>query len=46
MQRYDANAEHWKAKFIDGLPPLFAGKVRQTLLERNNGYKIPYEELT
>ena len=26
MQRSDANAEHWKDKFIDDLPPLFARK--------------------
>ncbi|KAG5590211.1 hypothetical protein H5410_040725 [Solanum commersonii] len=30
--------EHWKAKFIDGLPPLFAERVRKTL--RNNLVKF------
>ncbi|KAF6134577.1 hypothetical protein GIB67_022317 [Kingdonia uniflora] len=27
----DANTEHWKARFIDGLLPLFTAKVRQKL---------------
>ena len=27
MQRPDANIEHWKTKFTDGLPTLFAEKV-------------------
>ncbi|XP_068636035.1 uncharacterized protein [Aristolochia californica] len=31
MQRTDANNEYWKAKFIDGLPTLFASKVRKRL---------------
>ncbi|KAL7168081.1 hypothetical protein ACSBR2_038512 [Camellia fascicularis] len=28
-QRPDANSSHWKAKFIDGLPTLFAERVRK-----------------
>ncbi|KAG5599214.1 hypothetical protein H5410_030584 [Solanum commersonii] len=36
--------EHWKAKFIDGLPPLFAERVRKTL--RNEHGEIPYRDYT
>ena len=46
MQRHDANAKHWKAKFIDGLPPLFAEKVRQKLKDQHDGNSIPYNSLT
>ncbi|XP_049359534.1 uncharacterized protein LOC125824229 [Solanum verrucosum] len=38
------NYEHWKAKFIDGLPPLFAERVRKTL--RNDRGEIPYKDYT
>ncbi|XP_068648929.1 uncharacterized protein [Aristolochia californica] len=31
VQRLDTNNEYWKAKFIDGLPTLFATKVRKRL---------------
>ena len=46
MQRSDANSEHWKAKFIDGLPPLFAERVRQKLRDNNDGQNIPYNSYT
>ncbi|KAG5631390.1 hypothetical protein H5410_003107 [Solanum commersonii] len=36
--------EHWKAKFIDILPPLFAERVRKTM--RNDHGEIPYKEYT
>ncbi|KAH0634811.1 hypothetical protein KY284_037597 [Solanum tuberosum] len=36
--------EHWKAKFIDGLPPLFAERVKKTL--RNSQGAIPYGAYT
>ncbi|KAG5585410.1 hypothetical protein H5410_045844 [Solanum commersonii] len=36
--------EHWKAKFIDGLPPLFAERVKKTL--RNLQGAIPYGTYT
>ncbi|XP_070045124.1 uncharacterized protein [Nicotiana tomentosiformis] len=36
--------EHWKAKFIDGLPSLFAERVRKTL--RGSYGKIPYKDYT
>ncbi|XP_075095087.1 uncharacterized protein LOC142173403 [Nicotiana tabacum] len=29
--RYECNNTHWKSKFIDGLPTLFAERVRKTL---------------
>ncbi|KAF6150066.1 hypothetical protein GIB67_002848 [Kingdonia uniflora] len=40
MQRIDDNAEHWKARFIDGLPPLFAAKVRQKLKDQYDGTEL------
>ncbi|KAG5591004.1 hypothetical protein H5410_041518 [Solanum commersonii] len=36
--------EHWKAKFIDGLPPLFAKRVRKIL--RNEHGEIHYNDYT
>ncbi|KAG5599890.1 hypothetical protein H5410_031260 [Solanum commersonii] len=36
--------EYWKAKLIDGLPPLFAERVRKAL--RGNSIEIPYKDLT
>ena len=44
MQRSDANSEHWKAKFIDGLPSLFVEKVRKKLRDKNNSINIPYDQ--
>ena len=41
MLLHDANNVHWKSKLIDGLPNLFAERVRKTLRDKNNG-KIPY----
>ncbi len=46
MQRKDANSEHWKAKFIDGLPPLFAQKVRQKLMDLSVGNIIQWTSCT
>ena len=46
MQRLDGNVEHWKAKFIDGLPHLFAEKVRQKLKNSHDGNSIPYNIYT
>jgi hypothetical protein len=46
MQRHDANSEHWKAKFIDGLPPLFATKVRQKLMDLSVGNMIHWGSCT
>ncbi|KAG5590511.1 hypothetical protein H5410_041025 [Solanum commersonii] len=36
--------EHWKTKFIDDLPPLFAERVKKTL--RNSQSAIPYGAYT
>ncbi|KAG5576928.1 hypothetical protein H5410_057062 [Solanum commersonii] len=36
--------EHWKAKFIDGLPPLFVERVRKAL--RGSHGEIPYKDYT
>ena len=40
----DANNVHWKSKLIDGLPHLFAERVRKSLRDKNNG-SIPYHYL-
>lgn len=44
MQRSDANSEHWKAKFIDGLPTFFAEKVRKKLRDKHDRMSIPYDQ--
>ncbi|XP_055824317.1 uncharacterized protein LOC129892794 [Solanum dulcamara] len=44
MELHDCSHEHWKSKFIDGLPSIFAERVIKTL--RGTETKIPYEKLT
>ena len=44
MELPECNSPHWKSKFIDGLPGLFAERVRKTL--RQNYVTIPYESYT
>ena len=44
MLREDSNKPFWKEKFIDGLPNLFAHKIR-TVLSNSNGI-IDYDTLT
>nr|XP_016480690.1 PREDICTED: uncharacterized protein LOC107801814 [Nicotiana tabacum] len=44
MELPENKLEHWKAKFIDGLPSLFAERVRKIL--RGNYGKIPYRDYT
>ncbi|XP_047260740.1 uncharacterized protein LOC124893989, partial [Capsicum annuum] len=44
MDLPESRYEHWKAKFIDGLPPLFAERVRKTL--RGSYGEIPYADKT
>ncbi|KAG5580723.1 hypothetical protein H5410_051350 [Solanum commersonii] len=44
MELPENGLEHWKAKFIDGLPPLFAERVKKTL--RNSQGAIPYGNFT
>ncbi|XP_028066124.1 uncharacterized protein LOC114269059 [Camellia sinensis] len=46
VRRSDVNSDHWKAKFIDGFPTLFAEKVRKKLRDCHNGMTIPYAEYT
>ena len=43
MLREDSNKPYWKEKFIDGLPNLFAHKIR-TVLSNSNGI-IDYDTL-
>ncbi|XP_047260672.1 uncharacterized protein LOC124893879, partial [Capsicum annuum] len=45
MIRPDCNNDFWKERFISGLPPLFADKVRTKLKDRFEG-QIPYDILT
>nr|XP_016463397.1 PREDICTED: uncharacterized protein LOC107786445 [Nicotiana tabacum] len=42
MELPENKYEYWKAKFIDGLPSLFAERVRKTL--RDNYGEIPYKD--
>ncbi|HEX7868547.1 MAG TPA: hypothetical protein VF455_00395, partial [Chryseobacterium sp.] len=44
MQRSDANSEHWKAKFVDGVPTFFAEKVRKKLRDKHDRMSIPYDQ--
>ncbi|KAH0742971.1 hypothetical protein KY290_030964 [Solanum tuberosum] len=44
MELPENGLEHWKAKFIDGLPPLFAERVKKTL--RTPQGAIPYGAFT
>jgi hypothetical protein len=45
MLKVDSNKPYWKEKFIDGLPSLFAHKVKEELLNPTTGM-IDYENLT
>ncbi|KAH0773440.1 hypothetical protein KY290_010577 [Solanum tuberosum] len=45
MIRSNCNLDFWKERFISGLPPLFADKVRTKIQYRKNG-SIPYSNLT
>ena len=40
----DCHRPYWKEKFIDGLPPIFAHKVKQVLMGKNDF--IDYDNLT
>ena len=40
----DCHKPYWKEKFIDSLPPIFAYKVKQELMSKNDS--IDYENLT
>ncbi|XP_015160676.1 uncharacterized protein [Solanum tuberosum] len=44
MELPENGLEHWKAKFIDGLPPLFAKRVKKTLRDAQG--VIPYNSYT
>ncbi|MCI00290.1 hypothetical protein A2U01_0021307, partial [Trifolium medium] len=46
FQVNNANSTHWKSKFIDGLPHLFAEKVRQALRNKNDGININFFDLS
>ena len=45
MIRQDCNNDYWKERFISGLPPHFAEKVRSKIKDRCEG-KIPYSLLS
>ena len=40
----DFHKAYWKEKFIDSLPPIFAHKVKQELMDKNDS--IDYDNLT
>jgi hypothetical protein len=44
MLREDSNQPFWKEKFINGLPHLFAHKIKEVLVNDNN--VIEYDNLT
>ena len=44
MQQKDCFKPYWKEKFIDGLPLIFAHKVKQELMGKNDS--IDYDNLT
>ena len=44
MLRKDCHKPYWKEKFIDGLPPIFAYKVKQELMGKNDS--VDYVNLT
>jgi hypothetical protein len=44
MLKEDSNQPFWKEKFINGLPHLFAHKIKQVLVNQNN--VIEYDNLT
>ena len=44
MLRKDCYKPYWKEKLIDGLPPIFAHKVKQELIGKNDS--IDYDNLT
>ena len=45
MIREDCNNDYWKERFLSGLPPHFAEKVRSKIRYRCEG-KIPYSQLS
>jgi hypothetical protein len=45
MLKIDSDKPYWKEKFIDGLPSLFAHKVKEELINPTTGM-IDYEKLT
>ena len=44
MELPESNSSHWKSKFIDELPTLFAERIRKIL--RGNGISINYDSYT
>ena len=44
MLRKDCHKPYWKERFIDGLPLIFAHKVKQMLMGKNDS--IDYDNLT
>ncbi|KAG5582689.1 hypothetical protein H5410_053316, partial [Solanum commersonii] len=44
MELPECNSTHWKSKFIDGLPTLFAERVRKAI--RGDNHSINYDDYT
>ena len=40
MLRKDCHKPYWKERFIDGLPPIFAHKVKQMLMGKNDSFGL------
>uniref|UniRef100_UPI00339624F5 hypothetical protein n=1 Tax=Acinetobacter baumannii TaxID=470 RepID=UPI00339624F5 len=45
MLRDDCKNDYWKERFLSGLPPRFAEKIRSKIRDRCEG-KIPYSDMT
>ena len=45
FQLADCHNAIWKEKFISGLPPLFAEKVRESLRQQHNN-SLPYDQIS
>ena len=45
FQLADCHNAIWKEKFIFGLPPLFAEKVRESLRQQHNN-SLPYDQIS
>ena len=42
MLRKDCHKPYWKERFIDGLPPIFAHKVKQVLIGTNDSLMMTF----
>ena len=45
MLQQDCHKPCWKDRFIDGLPPIFAPKVKQVLISANDSLNLTYDNI-